>query len=258
MKFIGKLLGLGASMLVGRGPLSTLAGVAMGHILDMILESGGDVQAMERHLQQHKEDLLFVAAASGAISSPACLLGLKDKEVVDRCIEKTAQFFGRRCAVLEHDPRLMKVVVQQVMDSFENDVFLQDCLQYLAISASYGEKLQILRASASLCSELGILNRKEVKDTLRKVVSGLGIHEDDVEMVLREFMDPVTYACYVLGVPRGAGEEEVRSAYHRLSLQYHPDRVASLAPEFQELAARKFREITEAYNLLVRYLKERR
>lgn len=255
--FIGKLLGLGASMLVGRGPLSTLAGVAMGHVLDMILESGGDVEAMERHLQQHREDLLFVAAASGVIASPACLLGLKDKEVAGLCAEKASQFFGRRCAVLEHDPRLMKAVVTHVLDSFADESLLQDCIQHLSVAASYGERLQILRASASLCADLGILGRKEVKDALRRIVSGLGIHDDDAEMVLREFMDPVSYACYVLGVPRGAGEDEIRAAYHRLSLQYHPDRVASLAPEFQELAARKFREITEAYNLLLRYLKER-
>lgn len=36
-------------------------------------------------------------------------------------------------------------------------------------------------------------------------------------------------------------------AYRKLAAQYHPDKVASSAPELQELAARRLREINAAY-----------
>lgn len=60
--------------------------------------------------------------------------------------------------------------------------------------------------------------------------------------------DPYT----VLGVDRNASAAEIRQAYRRLAAQYHPDKVAHLGPEFQELAERRFKEIQEAYQTLTR------
>lgn len=56
----------------------------------------------------------------------------------------------------------------------------------------------------------------------------------------------------VLGVEASASEEQVRVAYQRLVQQYHPDRVAHLAPELQELAERRTKQINEAYQALQR------
>lgn len=49
----------------------------------------------------------------------------------------------------------------------------------------------------------------------------------------------------VLGVSRDAGEEEIKKAYRKLALQYHPDR----NPGNKE-AEEKFKEISEAYSVL--------
>jgi len=50
----------------------------------------------------------------------------------------------------------------------------------------------------------------------------------------------------VLGVPRGASEDDIRKAYRRLARKYHPD----LNPNNKE-AERKFKELGEAYEVLV-------
>lgn len=50
----------------------------------------------------------------------------------------------------------------------------------------------------------------------------------------------------VLGVGRSASEQEVKSAYRKLALQFHPDR----NPDNKEEAEEKFKEITEAYSVL--------
>ncbi len=49
----------------------------------------------------------------------------------------------------------------------------------------------------------------------------------------------------ILGVPRNATEDEVKTAYRKLAKQYHPD----TNPE-DEIAAQKMHEINEAYNLI--------
>jgi DnaJ-class molecular chaperone len=48
----------------------------------------------------------------------------------------------------------------------------------------------------------------------------------------------------ILGAPRNASKDEIRDAYRKLALQYHPDRNKS------PLAGEKFREISEAYAIL--------
>ena len=49
----------------------------------------------------------------------------------------------------------------------------------------------------------------------------------------------------VLGVNRGAGEEEVKKAYRKLALKYHPDRNPG-----DKQAEEKFKELSEAYQVL--------
>lgn len=56
----------------------------------------------------------------------------------------------------------------------------------------------------------------------------------------------------ILGVSEDASEAEISAAYHRLAQMYHPDKVAGLAPEFQELADKRMKEINAAYEALKR------
>lgn len=50
----------------------------------------------------------------------------------------------------------------------------------------------------------------------------------------------------VLGVAPQADADEIREAYRRLMSQYHPDKVATLGPDIQELAHRKSQQIVAA------------
>ncbi|HWH08870.1 MAG TPA: J domain-containing protein, partial [Candidatus Thermoplasmatota archaeon] len=56
----------------------------------------------------------------------------------------------------------------------------------------------------------------------------------------------------VLGVKPGATVSEVRAAYREKAMEYHPDRVATLAPEFKRIAEQRMRDINAAYEELLR------
>jgi DnaJ-class molecular chaperone len=51
----------------------------------------------------------------------------------------------------------------------------------------------------------------------------------------------------VLGVDRGANQEEIKKAFRRLALRYHPDR----NPQNQKQSEERFKEINEAYQVLI-------
>jgi DnaJ like chaperone protein len=51
----------------------------------------------------------------------------------------------------------------------------------------------------------------------------------------------------VLGVGRGASQEEIAAAYREQMRRYHPDRVAHLGEELRVLAHRKTLDIQRAY-----------
>ncbi len=54
----------------------------------------------------------------------------------------------------------------------------------------------------------------------------------------------------ILGVARGASQQEITAAYREKMKQYHPDRVATLGEELRQVAHDKSVEIQQAYDRL--------
>jgi hypothetical protein len=60
----------------------------------------------------------------------------------------------------------------------------------------------------------------------------------------------------ILNVSPNAARDEVTAAYRKLAQMNHPDKVAGLAKEFQELAEKRMKAINAAYEQLMRNAKE--
>ena len=56
----------------------------------------------------------------------------------------------------------------------------------------------------------------------------------------------------ILEISASASDDEVKSAYRRMAMKHHPDKVASLGPDVQKAAEEKFRKIQEAYEIIKR------
>ena len=56
----------------------------------------------------------------------------------------------------------------------------------------------------------------------------------------------------ILEIPEGANQDEIRAAWQRLSMEYHPDRVAHMGRDLRDLAEKRIKAINEAYEQLRR------
>lgn len=54
----------------------------------------------------------------------------------------------------------------------------------------------------------------------------------------------------ILGVKMDSTNQEIKAAYKKKVMEYHPDRVQTLGEEIKELAARKIKQVNEAYKMI--------
>ena len=73
---------------------------------------------------------------------------------------------------------------------------------------------------------------------------GLNSHESDSLLNLQG--NSLEDAYKVLEVDPNATDDEVRSAYRRMAVKHHPDKVASLGEDIRQAANEKFQRINEA------------
>jgi DnaJ-domain-containing protein 1 len=69
-------------------------------------------------------------------------------------------------------------------------------------------------------------------------------NDDQTSMSMeREEQDPYR----ILNIHHTSTQSEITSAYRKLAQLYHPDKVAGLAPEYKEIAARNIKIINKSY-----------
>ena len=56
----------------------------------------------------------------------------------------------------------------------------------------------------------------------------------------------------VLGLGPDASDDEVKKAYRKMAVKYHPDKVATLGEDIQKAAEEKFKAVSQAYEAICR------
>ena len=123
--------------------------------------------------------------------------------------------------------------------------------QQIASNMNYSQRLQLFHYLAQLAQADGEFSESE-KSVLEAIGSTIGLTSADVSSIIAMFYKEEDSAYAVLGISSPATDDEVRTAYRRMAMKYHPDKVATLGPEVQKAAAEKFRQIQEAYETIKR------
>lgn len=127
---------------------------------------------------------------------------------------------------------------------------------------NYSQRKDICDRLYHLALQGGII-REEAWSRLAFIADGLALTNDDKNLLMAKYgkfwqrfnkeaqkfsasSDTSLYA--ILGIPDTATLSEIKAAYHKLALQYHPDKVKD--EETKKIYAEKFIQITQAYKTL--------
>ena len=119
----------------------------------------------------------------------------------------------------------------------------------IAANMNYSQRLQLFDYLTRLAVADGEFSPSE-KSVLEAIASAIRINASDAASVIAMFYKDTESAYAVLEISPSATDEEVKSAYRRMAMKNHPDKVATLGPEVQKAAAEKFRKIQEAYETI--------
>jgi len=114
---------------------------------------------------------------------------------------------------------------------------------------NYSQRLQLFHYLAQLAQADGDFSKSE-KDVLESIAAAIRLNASDAASVIAMFYRNTDSAYAVLGISPSATDDEVKSAYRRMAMKNHPDKVASLGPDVQKAAEEKFRQIQEAYEAI--------
>jgi DnaJ like chaperone protein len=114
----------------------------------------------------------------------------------------------------------------------------------------YAQRLQLYHFLVSLGACDGMV-QSEI-DILEVIGRYIGLSNEDTASIFAQFRPNNDSNYKILGIDPSATNEEVKKAYRKMAIKYHPDKVATLGEDVQKAAEEKFKAISQAYEAICR------
>ena len=75
----------------------------------------------------------------------------------------------------------------------------------------------------------------------------MGVTSNDFLSIKNMFIPETDSSYKILEIDQSSSNEEVKKAYRRMAMKYHPDKVGHLGEEIRKSANEKFTRVNEAY-----------
>lgn len=249
-KWIGGIIGWMAG-----GPLGALAGYAIGTLFENTEATNGyDTTSTSSSSSSYDEgqrnSFLFslLVMASYVIAADGRIMH-SEMEYVRNFLRMN---FGERSVTQGQQILLNLFEQKKQMDARSPHAFrntIRECGAQIAANMTYEQRLQLLSFLAGISKADGRIVPEEI-EALKEVARSMSLTDSEVESMLNLGGNSVEAAYKVLEVAPTVTDDEVKKAYRRLALKHHPDTVASLGADVQKASEEKFKQITEAYELI--------
>ena len=137
-----------------------------------------------------------------------------------------------------------------VKELIPKDFNLYEVCTQVRSCMDYSQRLQLFHYLVALGACDGLHPREE--DVLETIARYIGLSKEEVDSVFAQFKPDNDSNYKILEITPNATNEEVKKAYRKMAIKYHPDKVATLGPDVQKAAEEKFKAISQAYDAICR------
>lgn len=141
-----------------------------------------------------------------------------------------------------------KQALQLLKELLDKDIDCAAVAQQIGQHVNYSTRLELLHLLLEVARCDGDVVASEVA-IIEQIARYMQVTASDLQslMALYQRQKDVHWAYKALGIEPSASNDEVKKAYRRMAMKYHPDKVANAGDEIREQATEKFRAINEAY-----------
>jgi DnaJ like chaperone protein len=148
----------------------------------------------------------------------------------------------------ENESRLMLLKLRDYLKEEHN---LYDVCRNLRNRMGYSPRLELVHILFRISRADGVISDAEIQ-LIQQVATQLGISTPDYLSLRAMFVESVDSDYKILDVSNSATEEEVKKAYRKLALRFHPDRLQGLSDNEKKSAEDKFIRVQKAYENIKR------
>ncbi|MBN1107235.1 MAG: TerB family tellurite resistance protein [Bacteroidales bacterium] len=228
----GKWLGGGLGFVMG-GPIGALLGFLVGSMVDSTSINTSTYTSSPRTTTPGAFGVSLMVLIAAVMKA--------DGKVLRAELDYVKQFFVRQFgkeSALEAT-RILK-------DLLDQDIKVREVSEQISRNMDYSSRLQLLHLLFGVSLADGAVNKSEL-GVIEKISGYLGITSSDFTSIRNMFVPETDSSYKILEIERTAGNEEVKKAYRRMAMKYHPDKVSHLGEDYKKAADEKFRKVNEAY-----------
>ncbi len=174
-------------------------------------------------------------------------------------------------SVMKADQRILRSELAVVKTWLKNSFGEEKALAYLKIlkdllekeydelvmarqimqNTSYSSRLMIVQLLLDIAHADGEFSPEE-SNMINAIAQTMQITTQDYQSLLSIFEKQTDkdWAYKVLEIEPSATNDEVKKAYRKMAMKYHPDKVNNLGNDIKQKATEKFRSINEAYETI--------
>ena len=263
MKWLGLLFGLGANGLQG-GLIGFLIGAVIDHVASSNSASTDDTfwgNSSDSGRTSYGTSGGYDYASSTAQSDPllhhvvvtSLAVMSADKRIMHSEMDAFRDLLQRQFGAdkVSEGEELLRTLHERhkQMSAMTVQVELANSCMYLRMHLTHAGATTLFAELYRIAQADRTFDNYE-KAVLMAIGYKIGLSQSDIESVLGSTQETTNDAYSVLGLTRDATDDEVKKAYRKLALKYHPDRLSGLSESEKQAAVRKFQEINNAKEII--------
>jgi DnaJ like chaperone protein len=215
------------------GPIGGILGFAIGAISEdtVKFKVTGDTNP-SRYLPNDFSAALLVLCAA---------VMKADQRIMKSELDFVKNFFSRQFGEGHTKERML--LFREIL---KQEIVIGQVCEQIRANVDAPSRLELLHLLFGLAASDGSPGEAEIT-TISQISYLIGINPRDFESIKAMFVKSVDSSYTILEIERSATVEEIKKAYRRMAVKYHPDKVHHLGPEYNKDAQEKFKKINEAY-----------